>query len=137
MPEEPTGVCELTMPQVILHASEVLPEQVPHDEDRMPQKQRSGHQRREFQEIGTVDFNGNLSLQNNARVYMKENELWLKPFASTTDGRNLPAKQTKKVIVGECDRCGNCSRAYAFSKDAHMVQDSNETKSMLVIERVG
>ena len=59
MPEEPTGACELIMPQVILPPSEVLPEQVPHDEDRMSNKRRGGHQRREFQEIGTVDFNGN------------------------------------------------------------------------------
>ena len=68
---------------------------------------------------------------------MKENELWITPFAFTTDGRNLPPKQTKKVIVAECDRRGNCSRAYAFSKECSLLQDSDETKPVLIIERVG
>ena len=103
----------------------------------MSNKRRGRHQRRAFQGIGTINVDGICFLHDNVRVYIKENELWLKPFASTTDGRNLPAKQTKKVIVGECDRCGNFSRAYAFSKDVHRAQDSNETKPMLVIERVG
>eukprot|EP00959_Pyramimonas_sp_CCMP1952_P182328 3812382-Pyramimonas_sp.AAC.1 len=50
-----------------------------------------------------------LSLQDNARRFIQKESLWTKPFSQST-------YQRMTILIAYCDKCKDCSKAYAFSK---------------------